>query len=66
MASFKLGDLVRLKTGGPVMIVAGIPQKNSYLCSWSVMGKPSSVTYPAEVLTNEQAHIVPRPIRFTF
>ena len=34
MSKFKEGDIVRLKSGGPAMTVAGITADGKYLCYW--------------------------------
>lgn len=34
MSAFKVGDLVQLKSGGPVMTIKEISAENGVLCVW--------------------------------
>jgi uncharacterized protein YodC (DUF2158 family) len=48
--SFQRGDLVRLRSGGPLMTVAGI-KGNQIDCFWTDLnGEPSADSFPADVL----------------
>lgn len=49
MADFKVGDIVRLKSGGPMMTITGTSFSN-FMCTWFVNGKESSTSFPAESL----------------
>jgi uncharacterized protein YodC (DUF2158 family) len=54
---FKVGDTVRLKSGGHLMTVASIDE-SSVTCDWSVRGDIKSKSFPAAEL--EKADL-PRP-----
>ncbi|WP_323892234.1 YodC family protein [Aeromonas veronii] len=49
MVTFNVGDVVRLKSGGPMMTITGTLYGN-YVCTWFVDGKESSTNLPAESL----------------
>lgn len=49
MAAMKIGDVVRLKSGGPFMTITGEYYGN-HACTWFVDGKPVSGNYPEESL----------------
>jgi len=49
-ASFQRGDLVRLRSGGPLMTVASI-KGNQVDCFWTDLdGQPNAESFPIEVL----------------
>ncbi len=48
-AVFKLGDVVRVKSGGHLMTVVSIDQ-GSVTCDWSVRGDIKSKSFPAAAL----------------
>lgn len=50
MSGFVKGDVVRLKSGGPMMTVTGINYDNDCICSWFFDNKESSAVYPPEAL----------------
>lgn len=51
---FKVGDIVRLKSGGPKMVVVQLPEMwvgERYLtCSWFVESKNERAEFPAKAL----------------
>jgi uncharacterized protein YodC (DUF2158 family) len=53
MKTFKVGDLVRLKSGGPVMTVASVGQ--SVHCQWFAGAKLEKGFFDAESLENAPA-----------
>jgi len=49
--SYVVGDLVVLKSGGPVMTVYGIsPNGNNVNCNWFVGGKLHAGNFPMTIL----------------
>lgn len=51
MANWKVGDVVTLKGGGPVMTVTSLDNNNGKpYCHWFVSGKPEGASFPAEAL----------------
>lgn len=47
---FKIGDTVRLKTGGPLMTVALIKSDTEILCVWFVDDEKKSNAFHPDVL----------------
>jgi uncharacterized protein YodC (DUF2158 family) len=50
MENFEVGDVVRLKSGGPMMTVTGMRYDIEYICQWFVDTKAFSGFYPASAL----------------
>lgn len=51
MISLKVGDVVQLKSGGPVMTVCKIVEDdNTYSCCWFNGKKVESADFPADTL----------------
>ena len=50
MAEWKVGDVVQLKSGGPVMTVDGIGGSGKCICVWVEKGEPRKATYSPEAL----------------
>lgn len=53
---WKVGDIVRLKSGGPSMTVTAVGDNYGTLtvwCSWFISGKESTGTFPVDAV--EQA-----------
>ena len=55
MVAFKVGDLVQLKSGGPVMTVIALPGSHAsvhafYKCSWFAGKRHASGYFPPEAL----------------
>jgi uncharacterized protein YodC (DUF2158 family) len=50
--SFQVGDVVKLKSGGPDMAVYSVPEKynNYYGCEWFAGKKLESGTFPASTI----------------
>ena len=53
MANFKPGDLVELKSSGPVMVIESIDPftADSFKCSWFAGEKHQENTFPGVALT---------------
>ena len=49
----KIGDVVRLNSGGPLMTVAFIAHNNIVRAVWFIDGKTEVGDFPQEVLTKE-------------
>ncbi|MCF5898369.1 DUF2158 domain-containing protein [Aeromonas veronii] len=54
MSEFVAGDLVRLKSGGPMMVVISLNDEGHCACVWSVNNKDVSGVYPAVALISKQ------------
>lgn len=51
MSQWKVGDLVQLKSGGPVMTVASVRDDIGQLaCKWFLNSEPKSDWFPPEAL----------------
>ena len=50
MAAFKVGDVVRLKSGGPKMTVVEAKEDDSIECQWFASNEPKHETFRAETL----------------
>ncbi|MGU5813783.1 YodC family protein [Aeromonas hydrophila] len=50
MANVMVGDVVRLKSGGPFMTVTAQMHDGDWECRWFVEGKESSAVLPPEAL----------------
>ena len=50
--NFKVGDVVQLTCGGPLMTVVSTPDpgSKSYNCVWFIEGKPTSYHFPGAAL----------------
>ena len=52
--SFKIGDLVRIKSGGPMMVVTEVGEnqdgKPIVTCKWIDEDKPEVGTFPADTV----------------
>ena len=52
--SFKIGDLVRIKSGGPMMVVTEVGEnqdgKPIVTCTWVDEDKPEVGTFPADTV----------------
>jgi uncharacterized protein YodC (DUF2158 family) len=62
--SFNVGDLVKLKSGGPDMTVTSIskgPERaDLYVCQWiDKEHRAQTGTYPAEALTPKRKSVLP-------
>ncbi len=55
--AFELGDVVQLKSGGPVMTVTALSEgtKKMAQCTWFSNNKESSGNYPVEALEEFEA-----------
>jgi len=52
----KAGDLVKLKSGGPVMTVEAVyPAPNLVICEWFVNGELRTARFPKECLVEAKA-----------
>ncbi|WP_414561208.1 YodC family protein [Ralstonia wenshanensis] len=53
---FKVGDIVQLKSGGPIMTVRSLPTAghNAYSCQWFAGKKLESGSFPLESLQAAQ------------
>ncbi len=53
---FKIGDVVRLKSGGPTMTVTGVDTETygtlQVFCKWFIDEKENANHYPPEALEN--------------
>ncbi len=51
---FKIGDLVRIKSGGPMMVVTEVGEnqdgKPIVTCTWTDEDKPEVGTFPADTV----------------
>lgn len=54
MADFKVGDVVQLKSGGPVMTITYIDGGKA-VCEWFDNNTPASSTYPVEAIEKYEA-----------
>ncbi|WP_421227574.1 YodC family protein [Aeromonas enteropelogenes] len=50
MADIRVGEVVRLKSGGPLMTVTAQTYDGNWECRWFVDGKESSAVFPSEAL----------------
>ena len=50
MAEWKPGDVVQLKSGGPIMTVDGIGGSGKCICTWFVKGEHKYNTFAPEAL----------------
>ena len=66
MADLKIGDTVRLKSGGPLMTISGIGTDNNHhrnedywLCEWFDGKKPAMRSFNKEILieSDDDIHI---------
>ncbi len=55
--TFKLGDTVQLKSGGPVMTVEEINEKTGILCQWFSEKEIKRARFRPETLTKAEHHI---------
>lgn len=53
MSYFEIGDVVRLKSGGPMMTIVD-KQINNLVCVWFHNGEQGSHIFPPEVLCTEE------------
>ncbi len=51
----KVGDEVRLKSGGPVMTIIEIDSKGKALCRWQVARQPVQDSFPQDELVKVAA-----------
>jgi uncharacterized protein YodC (DUF2158 family) len=49
--SFKEGDVVQLKSGGPKMTIDGVAPQGKYYCVWFAGAKREFHSFSAETLT---------------
>ena len=54
MSEFRAGDVVRLKSRGPMMTVTGINYQGYCICAWFVGNEEFSAIYPPVALYSEQ------------
>ena len=50
MQEFKKGDVVQLKSGGPLMTIKERAKEGNYLCVWFVGDEPKHRTFSGEEL----------------
>lgn len=50
MANWKVGDVVTLKGGGPIMTITNVDNGSKPYCQWFISGKTEGATFPAEAL----------------
>lgn len=50
MASYEIGDTVRLKSGGPIMVIHGERDDAHFECVWHDNATPHSKIYSSKVL----------------
>lgn len=50
MASYEIGDTVRLKSGGPIMVIHGVRKDENFECVWQDGATPHSKIYSSKVL----------------
>jgi uncharacterized protein YodC (DUF2158 family) len=48
--TFKIGDVVRLKSGGPKMVVHSLESSGMVWCQWFVDNKPAADSFKPETL----------------
>ena len=69
MTEFKLGDVVRLKSGSPAMtIVEIIPEQESitYMtCRWFVLGETETIDVPSDALLYDSGMREPGQVIWT-
>lgn len=53
MSEFKLGDVVQLKSGGPLMTVTAIASAGDYVCEWFSGDEPKWREFKAHALRGE-------------
>ncbi|HHQ4731226.1 YodC family protein [Aeromonas veronii] len=53
MSNYSVGDVVRLKSGGPMMTVTGRNYDNNCVCAWFDQMKEFSAIYPDAALYSE-------------
>ena len=56
-SEIKMGDIVKLKSGGPYMTVVFRPIDGSARCSWFVAGEVREWIFPLSSLTKMQKKI---------
>lgn len=49
-ATWKVGDLVQLKAGGPVMVVNNVPSPGNVWCVWFAGKKHEKALFASETL----------------
>ena len=53
MSNYSVGDVVRLKSGGPMMTVTGRDYNDNCVCAWFDQMKEFSAIYPDAALYSE-------------
>ena len=56
MDQWKVGDVVRLKSGGPVMTVHRVTSEGTCECTWFVNDEPKYETFVPETLRKAPIH----------
>jgi uncharacterized protein YodC (DUF2158 family) len=46
----ELGQVVRLKSGGPRMTITTVNNNDTYACTWFMNGKPEHAAFPTSAL----------------
>jgi len=49
--TFKVGDVVQLKSGGPKMTISEIQSNGNAWCQWFINNEPKGGSFKQEVLT---------------
>ncbi len=58
--NFKIGDIVRLKSGGPLMTVTGANTEGEvWTCWFDDLKKENKGYYPADALAPDNRHVTP-------